>query len=174
MSCWKDWRIFFFFIMIFATIVWKLHSSWLWITESAEQLEKEIGMTSQWCIIEGCWFVAKTGIYIYLCFVFKSLEMFLKALNYSDDFDGEHVDNVSQSKSEKERIEILKKKSEEKQENIKKKEKADIDNLIVLRLEKFKDFSKLQKRPKTLKGSSSKSEGNLSSDNYLYIYNLFY
>lgn len=93
--------------------------------------------------------------------MFKSLDKFIAALNRSDEFDGEHFDDVSQTKSEKDRIEKQKKISEDKQQNNNKTE-MDVNELIELRLAKYKDFS-LLKKPNCRRPTRFRSESDLPS-----------
>ena len=169
-DCWYCWRAFAFFIIIFTTVVSKFITFTAWVVDSPESFEETTGMTTKWFIIETCWVFVRTGLEIYLCFTFFSIKEFLKVLNRSDDFDGEHFDNVSQSKSEKERVERHKKKCEDMQEAKekkleakKKKEATDINDLIELRMQKYKDFSKLEKP------EANKAENIVKSDDILDI-----
>ena len=166
-NCWHSWRIFGFFLLLFTTIVAKIIQFTAWISSESKNFEKTTGMTSKWFIIESCWGIVRTGLEIYLCFSFKSVKKYLKALNRSDDFDGEHFDNVSQSKSEKARVEKHKKELEEKQEKKEKQEAENINDLIESRLQKFKDFSTL-KKPEIQK-EILKSQNDISAISNWYI-----
>lgn len=97
--------------------------------------------------------------------MFRSLPKFIAALHRSDEFDGEYFENVSQTKSEKERQEKIRKKSADQQELMKKIEKEDINEMIERRMQKYKDFVGLKKPGCTKKETVIRSEGDLPSHN---------
>lgn len=125
--------------------------------------------TKSWFIFEQFFFYSKIVAFTYLCFVFKSLNKFIIALNRSDEFDGEYFENVSQTKSEQAIAEKRRKKIEEMQKLQEKKkeekEKNAINDLITRRMQKFKDFGQLRK-PKKIEWPLAiiRSEGYIPSN----------
>lgn len=98
-----------------------------------------------------------------MCSVFCSLKGFLKSLIRSDDFGGEHFDNVSQSKSEKEREEKKKKKIIDKQVQKEKDEAEKINDLIKLKMQQFNGIGRSKPQRNTArKECSPKSHDDLS------------
>lgn len=132
-----------------------------------EQFWAGTATTPNFLIFEFSLFVVRFGIFIYLCFVFSSLEKFLIRLNKSDEFDGENFDNVSQTKSEKDREEKRRKlviKGIQEREKKKKKEEDKANEEIKRQMVKFKDCN-LMKNPDAKKKIHLVPEGNLPSNN---------
>lgn len=145
-SCWKNWRYLVLILNILIEIMSRITIIAYQIIKP-EEFYKVTQATTPFLVFDFCQFAFRFSVFIYLQFVFKSLEKFLIRLNRSDEFDGENFDNVSQTKSEKDREE-KRQKLQNKGKQEKKKEKTDVEkanDLIDDRMAKFFDFSQLKK-----------------------------
>lgn len=110
----------------------------------------KFGWNSTVLICDCCFFALRMGIYVYLSFVFKSLETFLLALREGDEPDGEHFDYKSRTKSEKACREQHGEKPTGEEKNNNKTEQDKVNEQIELKMQKYKDFEQL-KKPNTKK-----------------------